>query len=128
MALFCQFEDLNHMRGEISRLWIDYRNHERVLVSISLATKTAHEMAETPESALHERYANLNSAHAIMSALIRTVIDTDFTVFGCKILHMEEHYNLPKLFMNRALCTLVGLARRQSGCAAEMYGSFLPWS
>lgn len=60
-------------------------------------------MAETLESALHERHADLDSAHAIMSALVRTTIDAESTIFGCTILHMEEHYYLPKLFMDWAL-------------------------
>lgn len=100
MALFCLFEDLNNMHRDISCLWKDYRNHKGDLVSVSLATNAAIEMTETLEFTRHEHYPDFNSAHAIMFAIVRAIIETESTIFCCQILHLEEQYYVPKAFQD----------------------------
>ena len=71
MATYCFYNDLHHLRRKIAQLWTDYRLRKSDLVSVSLATNSAFELAFYLETSLRDSFPELSSGLKICAAPLK---------------------------------------------------------
>lgn len=70
LAIFCLYEDLNRIRRQICKMWTQYRLGRADLISVSLATSVALELATEVEAEFLDAYPEMNTASKIIIAML----------------------------------------------------------
>lgn len=69
IAIYCQYEDLNHLHKAVSEMWRPHQRGGRDLISVSIATNVAFEVAISPHAKLVEQFPDLTSCKKIFSCI-----------------------------------------------------------